>query len=262
LTRSLSLGLVRALGFLLALLFVALPARALEVPALSGRVNDYARLLSPEQASALDRKLQAYEQKTGHQFVLLTVDSLEGDPLEDFSIRTVEKWKLGHRKADDGLLLLVVKRDRKVRIEVGYGLEGNVTDAASSRVIRHVIVPAFRAGDYGGGIERALDALMRVDSGQAPTGADGSAPPGERAAPRVPGFSILFLLLPFLLIVWLLRSGGGGGFGGRRYGGWGGYGGYGGGLGGSFRGGGGGFGGGGFSGGGGGFGGGGASGSW
>ncbi|HEV8550979.1 MAG TPA: TPM domain-containing protein [Polyangiaceae bacterium] len=260
------LGLARVLGAALVLLFAAAPAAALEVPSLEGRVNDHAQLIEPARAGTIERRLAEYEQTTGHQFVVLTIDSLEGDPLEDFSLRTVEKWKLGHKKADDGLLLLVVKKERKVRIEVGYGLEGNVTDAVSSRVIRNVITPAFREGNYGAGIDRALTALMQADTGK-PSGGDtsGAAPDagGQTDGRRGGSPFLIFLLLPliivFLIIRWLGGGGGGGGYGGYRgYGGYGGWG-TGAGMGGGSWGGGGG---GGFSGGGGGFGGGGASGSW
>jgi uncharacterized protein len=265
--------LLRALLAALALLVVSLPALAREVPNLVARVNDQAGLLSSEQATALEARLASYEQKTGHQFVVLTIDSLEGDPLEDFSIRTVEKWKLGRKKVDDGLLLLVVKRERKVRIEVGYGLEGSIPDAVSSRVIRRVITPAFRSGDYVGGIERALNALMQADTGETPP----PAPPEAGRGPgRAPWYFLLLLFLPFgFIVLWRRFFGGGGprggGYGGGRYGGYGALGGLGGLGGGGFGGGGfgggggwggGGGGGGGFSGGGGGFGGGGASGSW
>ena len=255
------MSFVRALAFGLALavLFVVGPAFGLTVPSLDGRVNDHAGLLPPERAQRLDRQLAEYEEKTGHQFVLLTVDSLEGDGLEDFSLRTVEKWKVGRKKVDDGLLLLIVKKERKVRVEVGYGLEGSIPDATSSRIIRQVIAPAFRANDYAGGIEQAFIALMKAD--QTPAGErEGAARPAVGSG-HGPLRLLLFLLLPFGLL-WLLRRGGGGGFGGGGFRG-GGY--YGGGFGGGGFGGGG-FGGGssggGFSGGGGGFGGGGASGSW
>jgi len=256
-------SLVRALAFGLAfaVLLVVGPAFALAVPSIDGRVNDHAGLLPPERAQHLDQRLGEYEKKTGHQFVLLTVESLEGDALEDFSLRTVEQWKVGRKKVDDGLLLLIVKKERKVRIEVGYGLEGSITDATSSRVIRRIVAPAFRSNDYAGGIEQAFTALMDAD--QTPAGErTGAARPGVRSSSG-PLKLLLFLLLPFGLL-WLLRRGGGSG-GGMGGGGWrsGGY--YGGGFGGGGFGGGGfggGSGGGGFSGGGGGFGGGGASGSW
>lgn len=253
------------LQLLLALLLVLAPASALalEVPPLRAHVNDEADLLSPAAEQALERKLTAYEQKSQQQFALLTIDSLEGDALEDFSIRVVESWKLGKKGKDDGLLMLVVKRDRKLRIEVGYGLEGDVTDAFSARLIRNVLAPALRTGDAEGGIDRSFDALMLKASGQS-VGALESPPP-QRERKRASPFGVLVLLLlalPFVLPL-LLGRGGRGGRGRRNgfilggLGGFGAGGGFGGSGGGGFGGGGGGFGGGG-----GGFGGGGASGSW
>lgn len=242
----------------LALLIVT-PAGALEVPKLGGRVNDHAEILPDDAEQRIDRKLESHEKATGQQFAVLTLHSLEGDSLEDFSIRTVEAWKLGSKEKDQGLLLLVVKDDRKVRIEVGHGLEGSITDAFSSRVIRSVLVPAFKTGDYASGVESALDLLIRRET----TGA--SAPPEEpvrrRQKPAIPSLAVVLLfLVPFLLPFFFASRGG---FGRRRSGGLGGLGGFGAGsYGGGFSGGGG-FGrGGGFSGGGGSFGGGGASGSW
>jgi len=253
-------GLFSAL-VLLALSLVAGSATALEPPALTGRVNDYAHLLPADRARALTDRLAAHEQKTGHQFVVLTIPSLEGDPLEDFSIRTVEKWKLGHAKVDDGLLLLVVQRERKVRIEVGYGLEGHITDALSSRIIRNTIVPAFRGGDYPGGIEQGIFELLRADGDDQGGGARTTS--GARAPKSGSSLWPLLFFAPIVFLFLWLRGRSGGGYGtGGRFGG-GGY--YGGGYRGGYWGGGGGFGGGGgggFSGGGGGFGGGGASGSW
>jgi uncharacterized protein len=260
------LSFLRALAFGLALavLLVVSPAFALAVPSLDGRVNDHAGLLSKERAGSLEQRLADYEKKTGHQFVLLTVDSLEGDPLEDFSLRAVEQWKLGRKKVDDGLLLLVVKKERKVRIEVGYGLEGSITDAASSRIIRRVIAPAFRSNDYAGGIEQAFEALMKAD--QTPAGERTDTPRRGVGIGWGPLPLLLFLGVPLLIVLWLMR-GGGGGLGGGGWsrggyygGGWGGGGGFG--RGGGGWGGGGFSGGGGFGGGGGGFGGGGASGGW
>jgi uncharacterized protein len=250
-------------------------ALALEVPPLEGRVNDRAGVLSAELRQRLEQRLAAYEQSSGHQFAVLTLKTLDGQPLEEFSIRVVEQWKLGKAGKDDGLLLLVVTGDHKVRIEVGYGLEGAITDALSSRVTRNVLAPAFRKGDYGGGIERALEALMAVASGgQVPDSVAKPAARGPGAGGVLGTLLTLLTVGPFLGILvfafFLMNRGGrGGGFG--RRGGWGGSdwssrGGFGGGFGGGGFGGGG-FGGGGgsgggFSGGGGGFGGGGASGSW
>lgn len=224
------------------------------LPNLSGRVTDLARLLSPGAAQALESQLSEYERETGHQFAFVSIETLDGGAIEDFSIRLAEKWKLGDKKRDDGLLLLVAKTERKMRIEVGYGLEGAIPDALSAQIIRNELRPAFQAGDFDGGIARSFTLLQRAAQGEAIQVPDSK----EK---RQPGARI-FQLLPIILFVLFFAAMAGGGRGRRRsmfYGG--GLGGLGmGGLGGR----GGGFGGGGgsFGGGGGGFGGGGASGGW
>lgn len=188
---------------------------------------------------------------------MLTVPTLGGDPIEDFSIRVVEAWKLGRAQHDDGVLILVVPQDRKMRIEVGYGLEGVLPDATAGRITREVMAPRLRRGDYQGGITAAVDAVLRATGeGEGVTPGAKPARPGAMSYIRgIIGFILLALLFPFLLLLgWLNRLGGGGRrhtvyFGGGGFGG--GYGGFGGGSSG-----------GGFGGGGGGFGGGGASGDW
>ena len=270
-SRAGSLPLPRALiwlcGMLLALL-VQSPraAYARDVPALQAHVNDTAGMLAPNERERIEQQLTDYEHRTGRQFALLTIDSLEGEDLEGFSIRVVEAWKLGQKGKDSGLLLLVVKNDHKLRVEVGYGLEGTVTDAFSSRVIRNLLAPAMRAGNVASGLEQAFGALMAQAAGE---DVPGNALKGVEPAPESGGSHILawiVLLLfvsPVLIPILLLGSRGGrrggGGWGG---GGWGGGGFGGGGFGGGGGWGGGGGGGGGLSGGGGGFGGGGSSGSW
>jgi uncharacterized protein len=264
----------RVLLWLLSLLalLVVVPAAAQEraVPPLTAHVNDTANLLSPSARADLERKLSDYEQASGHQFALLTIDSLQGDALESFSIRVVEAWKLGKKGKDDGLLLLVANKEHKLRIEVGYGLEGDITDAFSARVIRNVLIPAMRAGNVAGGFDQAFALLMKKASGE-----DVAPPQGAEREPRRRSSSpfgwliLLFFISPILIpfILARMRGGrggggpwGGGGFGGGGFGG-GGFGGGGFGGGGGWSGGGGD--GGGFSGGGGGsFGGGGASDSW
>ncbi len=117
--------------------------------------------------------------RADHQFALLTIDSLQGDALESFSIRVVEAWKLGKKGKDDGLLLLVANKEHKLRIEVGYGLEGDITDAFSARVIRNVLVPAMRAGTVAGGVDQAFDLLMKKASGEDVAPPQGAA---DRAA--------------------------------------------------------------------------------
>jgi uncharacterized protein len=233
---------------------------------LTGRVVDQANVLPPDAEARITQRLEAHEAASGQQFAVLTVPSLQGDPLEDYSIRVVESWKLGQKKQDNGLLLLVVPNDRKVRVEVGYGLEGTITDALSSQIIRNVIKPAFKAGNYAAGIEGALEPLMKAGAGETPAIPE-VAPADEGGT--VGGFSPLSLLVAGVVAVYVAmvvfsstrgssrrRRRGFGGFyvggGGFSDGGW--------------SGGGSGFGGGdsggGFSGGGGGFGGGGSSDSW
>lgn len=240
-------------------------AFAKDVPPLRAHVNDTAGLLSDAAEQQLEQKLTSFEQQTQHQFALLTIESLEGDSVEDFSIRVVEQWKLGQKGKDDGLLLLVVQRERKLRIEVGYGLEGDITDAFSSQVIRKVLTPAMRAGDAEAGIERAFDLLIQKSGGDvAPNGAAAPARRQKGGPSPLVLIGLLFFLLPFLLPLLFSRGGRGrstgfliGGLGGFGGGGWGGS------SGGGWGGGGGGGGGGGWGGGGGGgFGGGGSSGSW
>jgi uncharacterized protein len=154
----------------LALISILAPlslASALQVPPLRGRVNDLAGLLPAERARALEERLARFEKETGHQIAMLTIASLEGEDLEGFSIRVAEKWKIGKKGFDNGAILLIAKNDRKLRIEVGYGLEGVLPDAIASRIVREVIVPRFRANDFPGGIEAGLEAIMKVTHGEA-----------------------------------------------------------------------------------------------
>lgn len=237
-------------------------AGALQVPDRPlGRVSDFTRTLTPSQQASLEAKLREFEEKTTNQIGVLLIRSLEGESLEDYSIRVAEKWKLGQKGKDNGVILLVSLADRKVRIEVGYGLEGALPDSVTGAIIRREIAPAFRQGDFYGGINRALDAIMAATRGeyssQARRGFGGLGSRGLFGLLFV-GIILLFLWVDSLLsswrysslssrevrlnryprrgfglMPWLWGGGGGGGFGE-----------------------------GGFSGGGGGFGGGGASGSW
>ncbi len=248
------------LSLSLVLFFSAGLRAEVELPQLKGRVNDQAGLLATAEQAQLERQLSEYEKSTGHQFVFVSVPSLEGDAIESFSIRLAEQWKLGDKERDDGLLFIVAQKERKVRIEVGYGLEGAIPDAVASRVIRDQVAPAFSQGAYSEGIKSAFSTLMSAASGEA------QKPPSDEGArrrkkKRSPFGAFLWLGIVGL-ILFLKRGGGTGGGRSRRryYGSMGGLG-LGGGLGGSGFGGGG-FGGGSFGGGGGGFGGGGSSGGW
>lgn len=265
--------------FLFAALLVAAPAAAQEFPKLTGRVVDNANLLSPADEAALTAKLEALETASSRQLVVATVPDLQGYPIEDYGYRLGRTWGIGQSEANNGTILLVAPNERKVRVEVGYGLEPILTDALSSLIIQNAILPRFKAGDFPGGInagtdeiikqlqappeeaeQRALEAAAQRQQ-QSARGGEGGFPMGLIFW----AVMFLFFILPmmrggrrgrkyrgrgggFPVVIW--GPGMGGGFGG---GGGGGFGGFGGGGGGGF---------GGFGGGGGGFGGGGASGGW
>jgi uncharacterized protein len=140
------------------------------VPKLSARVTDLTATLSSAEKVALESKLQALEQRKGSQVAVLIVGTTSPEAIEQYSIRVVEAWKLGRaavqgKKVDDGVLLLVAKDDRKVRIEVGYGLEGSIPDALAKRIISEQIAPRFRTGDFSGGINAAVDKLTSLIDG-------------------------------------------------------------------------------------------------
>lgn len=248
---------------LLMLLWVA-TAGALEFPALSGRVVDQAGLLDGQTRSQLSQMLEAHEQTTSEQVVVVTVPDLQGTDIADYGYQLGRAWGIGQKGKDNGALLIVAKAERKVRIEVGYGLEGQLTDAQSSIIINNVIVPSFRQGDFAGGIRAGAAAMLQVLGGDPLAEPQHSNAQGQgQEQQRLPWPAFLILII----IVIVMIRGGGGGRGGRGGGGGsvltgavlgsvlgGGRGGRGGG---GFGGGGGGFGGGG-----GGFGGGGASGGW
>lgn len=245
----------------LLLLAVAAPLLALEIPPPPKFFyNDNAGLLNSEQARALNEKLAAFEKRSGAQFIIYVFPTLGDEALEDFTIRCAERWKAGNKKYDNGLILFVFVKERKLRIEVGYGLEPTITDAFSSRVIRESIAPRFRQGDYAGGLNAAADALIaKIEQKEAPVPPAGprGASAGNSCGPLV---GLVFFIIAIIFVASLItrsRPGCGGclwplffmGGGGRTFG-----------SGGGWSGGGGGWSG--FSGGGGSFGGGGASGGW
>lgn len=136
------------------------------VPALQGRVNDYADLLSAQTEAAINARLSALEQSDSTQIAVLTVNSLEGMSVEQFSMQVVDDWKLGQQGFDNGALLLIAKNDRKIRIEVGYGLEGKLTDLLSGRIIDTIISPRFRQGDFDGGTQKGVEAMVGAVKGE------------------------------------------------------------------------------------------------
>jgi uncharacterized protein len=148
------------------LLLLANSTFALEVPFLSGRIIDEAGILDTETKELLEEKLKAHEKETTNQIVVLIIPSLEGEVLEEYSLKVASTWKLGQKKKDNGVLLLIAKDDRLLRIEVGYGLEGVLTDALSSRIIRKEITPSFKRGNFSLGVKQGVDAILGSISGE------------------------------------------------------------------------------------------------
>ena len=198
--QSVRAGRVRFFGVLL-YMAVLLPwvAAALEVPALRGRVNDYAGMLSPEAESRLETLLKELEAKDSTQVAVLTVPSLDGDSLEDFSMRVAERWKIGRKGFDNGVILIVARDDRKVRIEVGYGLEGRLTDLTAGRIIRDRIVPEFRAGRVDQGVLNGVLALTEVVRGEFKAPAQPSIGPAASGAEDLMPFLLVFFFVVFML---------------------------------------------------------------
>ncbi|MFJ2447054.1 TPM domain-containing protein [Pseudomonas sp. NPDC087626] len=214
---------------------------ALAFPALTGRVVDTAQMIDPVVREQLTQQLQALEQTSGDQIVVVTVPDLQGLPIEDYGYQLGRHWGIGQKGKDNGALLIVARDERKLRIEVGYGLEGVLTDAQSWVIINQVIAPAFKTGNYSKGISDGVAAMLQV------VGGDPLAVPAHVAdanfAKDNPAFSIgMFVLL--LIVLWLCnrmglpvgaillailsssgRGGGGGGGGGGFRGGGGGFGG-------------------------------------
>jgi uncharacterized protein len=155
----------RRLAAALTFVAFAVPAVAQTFPALSGRVVDAAQVLGPSARAELGIKLHALEAQTSHQLVVATVPSLNGHSVEDYANRLFRAWGLGGKDKNDGVLLLVAPTERKVRIEMGYGLESALPDAVAKLIIEQSIVPQFRAGDFAGGIARATDDIARVLTG-------------------------------------------------------------------------------------------------
>lgn len=145
----------------------AATAQETAVPVLKSRVTDLTGTLGASEQHALEQKLAAFEQRKGSQLAVLIVPSTGQESIEQFSIRVAEQWKIGRKGTDDGLLLIVAKVDRTLRIEVGYGLEGVIPDAIAKRVISETIVPRFKAGDFAGGIDAGLMQLMSLIDGEA-----------------------------------------------------------------------------------------------
>ena len=277
-------GLRAACGALL--LFAALAFAQVAVPPLTARVTDQTSTLSPATTATLESSLQAFETRKGSQIAVLIVPTTAPETIEQYGLRVAETWKLGRKGVDDGALLLVAKDDRTLRIEVGYGLEGALTDITAKRIVAEIITPRFREGDFDGGVRAGVERMVSVIDGEplpavtpkaAPSNGDVESYipvlfiialamggvlrsvlgrlPGALVTGSVVGFiawlmvgALAIALIAGVIALFVTLFGGGRGIGGLGGGGFGRGGGSGGGFGGGFGGGGGGFGGGGASG--------------
>ncbi|NOU14370.1 MAG: YgcG family protein [Methylococcaceae bacterium] len=151
---------------LLLLLSLAVAQALVPIPELSHRVNDLTETLTAEQTAALDNKLAAFEAEKGSQIAVLILSTTQPEDIAQFGIRLAEAWKIGREKIDDGVILIIAKDDRKLRIEVGYGLEGAIPDAIAKRVISEIITPYFKTGDFAGGIDAGVSQLIKLIAGE------------------------------------------------------------------------------------------------
>ena len=210
-----------------------------QIPASPARwVTDTANFLSPQTVQTLDARLAGYQQSSGHQVIVFIAPTTGGVPIEDWAVRAFQKWKVGRQGLDDGLAIFIMAQDHKLRIEVGYGLEGVVPDAIASRVINDVMVPRIRSGDPNGAVTAGVDALTGVIGGQA--NALPAVREPEPAKPLSVGQMVLYGIVGVLVLIFVIthpsmafyflasilssggRSGGGGGFGGGGFSGGGG----------------------------------------
>lgn len=196
--------------------------------------TDTAGFLSPSALEAINSQLRSYSQTTGRQVLVYIGKTTGGYPIEEFAVKVFAAWKVGRKGIDDGLVLFIMADDRKLRIEVGYGLEDRVTDAKASRVINEILVPRIQAGDRDGAVKGAVDSLLGTIEGR-PAGYTQPVPEPSASKSKVPPIFIIIGIIIFLIIfitnpsfaLWLLLNilsggrggGGGGGFGGRGGGG-------------------------------------------
>lgn len=172
-------------------------AEGMELPPLTARVNDYARILSGATEQQLESILATLEREESTQLAVLTITSLEGENLEEFSLKVAEGWRLGQKGRDNGALLLIAKNERKLRIEVGYGLEGSLTDLTSGRIIREIITPQFQSGNFDQGVIDGVRAMIGAVHGEF------STPDSAGSGPENPedfGGIVTFLLFSFFII--------------------------------------------------------------
>ena len=199
-------GRVSALVLLILCAFQAALAAEPTYPALTGRVVDGANLLAPDVRQRIEDKLKAHEDKTSDQVVVATVPSLQDVTIEDFANGLFRHWKLGQKAKNNGALLIVAPKERKVRIEVGYGLEGALTDALSKVIITTAIAPKFKTGDFAGGIEAGVDAILTILAGDAEEWQRKAEVRSDESTPGEDIAVIIAMIFIFLFIVAFLRG--------------------------------------------------------
>ncbi len=203
------MSLSRRVSLIVLLLLLPLVcALAKDVPYLTGRVNDTANLIPQDQRQRIEAQLAQFEKQTGDQVAVLTVDSLDGEAIEDYANKVGRTWALGQKGKNNGAILLVSKNDRKMRIEVGYGLEPVLTDLQTSLIQNQVIIPHFKQNDFGTGIEAGVNAILSTIQGKpVQPAAEAQTPDGEGGSTSWPVFLLfgLFALGPFILNA--IRSG-------------------------------------------------------
>jgi uncharacterized protein len=197
----------RAIGLALFVCAASFALAEPRFPELTGPVVDAALILSSDARASLDRKLRDYQASSGHQVVVATVTSLEGYDIRDYGNQLFRQWALGDKKRNDGVLLLVAPNERKVSIEVGYGLEPELTDAISRIIIENGIVPRFKAGDYAGGISAGVDDIVKALGGQGQAIVERSR---NQSAPSIDELiPLIFLFIIVLIIIGQIARGGG-----------------------------------------------------
>ena len=183
-----------------ALVFSAFVALAqVAVPPLTARVTDLTNTLTPEQRTALEQRLATFEARKGSQIAVLLVPTTQPETIEQFGIRVAEQWKVGRKSIDDGAILVAAMKDRAVRIEVGYGLEGAMPDAVAKRIVEEYIVPRFKQGDFYGGIDAALTRMMSVIEGEALPPPRGAKPARTVGGGGFEGLLIVGFMLVFVV---------------------------------------------------------------
>ena len=190
----------RALLLIFALGWLTLATAQIPVPSLTGHIIDQTGTLAAEQKATLEQRLAAFEAKKGSQLAVLIVATTAPEDIEQFALRVAETWKLGRKRVDDGAIVVVAKNDRAVRIEVGYGLEGALTDVTSKRIISETMLPQFRAQDYFGGISNGIGQIMRVIEGEPlPAAGRGGGENKGSIQQYVPAFFMLALVVGSVL---------------------------------------------------------------